>query len=297
MNPVDCEGAFAAYEAVRARLPTVRRRGPCDRLSDLSDLAERFDVFLLDAFGVLNIGETAIPGVPGRVAALQAAGKRVMVVSNAASYPQDVLIAKYARLGYDFGPEDVVSSRMATLSGLGDLHWGLIAAGGQGSQDLAGLRYEVLGDDPGAYDAVQGFLMLSSADWTEVRQSILEDSCARNPRPVVIGNPDIVAPREDGFSVEPGRYGHRLADATGIVPQFHGKPFASIYDLAFARLGNVDRTRALMVGDSLHTDILGGQVAGVQTALIAGHGFFAGREVRPFIEASGIAPDFVLDRP
>ncbi len=42
---------------------------------DLDALSDEIDTFLLDAFGVLNIGDTAIEGVPERVAGLQKAGK------------------------------------------------------------------------------------------------------------------------------------------------------------------------------------------------------------------------------
>ena len=103
--------AFDAYLGVEHRLPVASRQGACAPANNLDDIADRFDVFLLDAFGVLNIGESAIPGVPDRIARLQAAGKRVMVVTNAASYPHAALVAKYARLGYDFAPQDVISSR------------------------------------------------------------------------------------------------------------------------------------------------------------------------------------------
>ncbi|MEM7239878.1 MAG: HAD hydrolase-like protein, partial [Pseudomonadota bacterium] len=53
----------------------------------------------------------------------------------------------------------------------------------------------------------------------------------------------------------------------------------------------------VMVGDSLHTDILGGQIAGLKTALIAGYGFFAGADVEKAVGQSGISPDYILDRP
>ena len=62
------------------------------------------------------------------------------------------------------------------------------------------------------------FLLLGSAVWTEDRQEMLLDSLKRNSRPVYVGNPDIVAPREGGFSVEPGSFAHRLADTTGHFP-------------------------------------------------------------------------------
>ena len=293
--------AFFAYEAVRDRLPPVRRIGARETLGTLDDLADRYDIFMLDAFGVLNIGETAIEGVPERVAALQAAGKRVIVVSNAAGFPHWKLMEKYARLGYEFAPDDVVTSRKALLAGVRAAPpraWGLMATPSLGLADLDGIKVTYLQEDRHVYDDAEAFLLLGAAVWTETRQRLLEESLAANPRPVWVGNPDIVAPRENGFSAEPGFYAHRLATATGVSPVFFGKPFENIYDLAFAALGGkVDRERVLMVGDSLHTDILGGQTAGVATALISGFGFFAGSDEVAAIAKSGISPDYILARP
>lgn len=299
-NHLNMQEAFAAYERVRHRLPSVARNAACRRLPNLDAIADEIDVFLLDAFGVLNIGETAITGVPEQVARLQRAGKRVMVVSNAAGSPHADLIAKYKRLGYDFAPQDIITSRKTTLHRLNSeptRRWGLMAKKSLGRADLEHLDVTYLGCDAYTYDASEAFLLLGSADWTEEQQVMLEQSLGRESRPVYVGNPDIVAPREYGFSTEPGCFAHRLADATGVTPNFFGKPFGNIFDLVFSRLGDHDAMRTVMVGDSLHTDILGGQAAGIKTALVARYGFFAGYELDGPISASGIQPDYILERP
>ena len=74
------------------------------------------------------------------------------------------------------------------------------------------------------------------------------------------------------------------------------KPAPDMLNHALEQVG-LTASRALMVGDSLHTDILGAQVAGVRSALIAGYGFFAGQDAGSAIRRTGIAPDFVLERP
>jgi len=207
---------------------------------------------------------------------------------------------KYARLGYRFAPEDVITSRKTVLHALTSepqRRWGLMATESLGRADIAHLNATYLAEDRAAYDAADAFLMLGSAKWTEQRQALLEASILRNPREVYVGNPDIVAPRETGFSTEPGSYAHRLADRTGVKPRFFGKPFHNIFDLAFARLDAPALDRVVMVGDSLHTDILGGQAAGVKTALISGYGFFAGTDIDAPIASSGIQPDYILARP
>ena len=294
------QAALTAYEGARHRLPRGGAHHGSERARDLSQIADRFDAFLLDAFGVLNIGETAIAGTPDRVKDLQAAGKRVLVVSNAAGVPHPALIAKYTRLGYDFAPEDIVTSRatlIAALRAAPPRAWGLMASRAAGLGELSEFDVTWLSEDRAPYDAAEGFLLIGAAEWGEARQALLEASLRARPRPVWVGNPDIVAPREIGFSHEPGHFAHRLADATGIAPEFFGKPFGNIYDRAFARLGPIDRSRVLMVGDSLHTDILGAQAAGIASALIAGYGFFAGQDTDAAIESCQIAPDFILERP
>ena len=298
---ISTDMAFDAYEAVRHRLPPVDPSAEGPRYAaTLEEIADGFDVFLLDAFGVLNIGDSAIPGTCDRIETLRAAGKRVLVVSNAAGFPHAALMEKYSKLGYEFAPEDVITSRVALLAGLNgrrDVQWGLMATRSTGLRDLEDLNLIYLEEDPEAYTVVDGFLLVGSAAWTEERQTLLEAALKDRPRPVLVGNPDIVAPRESGFSIEPGHFAHRLADSTGVKPEFYGKPFADIYDIAFERLGPVDRSRVLMVGDSLHTDILGARTVGIASALIADYGFFAGHDAGKAVSASGIVPDFIVGRP
>ncbi|OZB16018.1 MAG: HAD family hydrolase [Rhodobacterales bacterium 34-62-10] len=297
--------AFATYQAVRHRLPQARFPAISHPAPDLTALIPSHDIFLLDAFGVLNVGEAAIPGAVDHVSALQQAGKHVMVVSNAAGYPKRLLMTRLARLGFDFNPDQVLSSREVLLHHLHQwppLRWGLMADPQYGLEELDGLHATILGDDPQRYDEAEGFAFLGSGTWTDHRQRLLTDSLHRRPRPVLVGNPDIVAPREGGLSLEPGHYAHLLADQTGTLPQFFGKPYPAIFDMALtraraARADVTDPARIVMVGDTLHTDILGGAAAGVQTALITGFGALVGMDVQSAITASGITPDLILPQP
>jgi HAD superfamily hydrolase (TIGR01450 family) len=288
----DAAWAVRAYEAVRHRLPPVEPAPAPRAVGGIAEIAERYDAVLLDAFGVLNVGETAIPGAPDAVAALQRAGKRALVLTNSASQPPEAALLKYRRLGFDFAPEDVISSRDALKLGLArrrERRWGAMAPQGARIAEL-GVHAKPLGDDPAAYDACDGFILLGSGGWTEQRQRLLTDALVRRPRAVLVGNPDIVAPRESGLTLEPGHFAHRLADETNVHPEFFGKPFANIFDLAFGRLGGIPRGRILMVGDTLHTDVLGGRHAGVETLLLTDFGLFAGTDTHCYMAATGIFP-------
>jgi len=289
----DTDWAFDQYELARGGMPRARFPERSELVGNLGDLAERFDVFLLDAFGVMNVGNTPVPGATGRVAALQAAGKQVMVLTNGASFPTSVSLAKYRRWGFDFTRSDVVSSRdalAAHLNRMPRLRWA-----GMAPQDPVfdglGVEFDLLQDDPETYDRAEGFLLVGTQSWSDSRQALLVASLRSNPRPVLVGNPDLVAPYEHGFNLQPGLYAHWLARDSGIKPQFMGKPFGGIFDIARQRIP--DNARVLMVGDTLHTDILGGAAAGFSTLLIEDHGLFKGKDVSGYIERSGIRPDFI----
>ena len=287
--------AWARYEAIRARLPAAAAR-PAPRKADgLLEVADDFDGFLFDSFGVLNVGEIAIPGAGDCQIALRRMGKPFRVLTNAASYTGDAALAKYRRMALDVARDEIVSSRDVTFAHLdrvaAGLRWGAIAAEGDDFADAGATQLFDLSDPGASWDDAEGFLFLSAARWTAALQDRLVAELVRRPRPVVVGNPDLVAPREDGLSVEPGFWAHDLQDRTGVVPRFFGKPFAEAFGIALGQLGP---GRYAMIGDTLHTDILGGQAAGLATILVTDHGLFAGRDTAPFIAESGIVPDIVM---
>jgi HAD superfamily hydrolase (TIGR01450 family) len=291
--------ACARYEAVRDRLPAARFPSDFAAVPDLSALADEIDAFVLDGFGVLNVGEAPVPGAAARLAALRALGKRLIVLTNGATQPVGAAVAKYARFDMPFAPEDVVSSRdalaLALAAAPAGMVWGFAATAASAIETLAPGAIP-LGDDPGAYDRAEGFALLSANDWTARRQALLVAALAARPRPLLVGNPDLVAPREDGLSLEPGFFAHAAQDATGVAAVFHGKPFPDVFDLAAARLpAGIDPRRVAMVGDTPHTDILGGAARGWRTVLVRRHGLLRTLDAAALIAETGITPDFVAE--
>ena len=100
---------------------------------------------------------------------------------------------------------------------------------------------------------------------------------AQRKVPMLVTNPDKVRP-DEGLPPMPGAIGdtyerfvwthhcHPVGDMTEDKAREYvkriGKPFAEVYDIA---LGNSDRSKAIMIGDALETDVVGGHVAGVGT--------------------------------
>ncbi|MEO1397487.1 MAG: TIGR01459 family HAD-type hydrolase [Pseudomonadota bacterium] len=283
--------AFSRYEAIRHRMPSAQFPDTSTNCSGLLELANKYDAFVLDSFGVLNVGDRAIPGAPECLEALRQQGKLLIVLTNAASYTHAKALERYHRLGFDFAPHEVVSSRDVAVARLDlvapTIRWGAIAAREDQFQDMNGGIIHWDGTED-----VDGFLLLSSSAFDDEALASLASALRGRNRPVVVANPDLVAPRETGLSKEPGYFAHELADALGIDPIFFGKPYPAAFEDALSRLPGVARSRIAMVGDTLHTNILGGQSCGLDTVLVENYGLFAGEDVEKYISDSGIVPTY-----
>lgn len=288
--------AFNRYQQILDRLPRATCTGESLPIGDLSGIEDQFDVFIFDAFGVLNVGETPIEGAALRIEKLRQAGKQIVLLTNSASQPRQKIKEHFSSLGFDFAFKEIVTSRDILIVALADydpeIKWGVIASD---PLSFADLPCKTIPLDRATISDADGFIFLRITEWTSDSHEELINALRAHPRPVLIGNPDLVGPRENSFSRQPGYFAHDIWDRTGIVPQFFGKPYANAFDLVRERLGDHgSEKRVVMAGDTLHTDILGAAAAGFSTALVTGQGVMRGLDVKSCIETSGIHPDFIL---
>lgn len=284
---------FERYEEIRKRMPKTSTPKKFQDINSLLDIAEKGYTFVFDAFGVLNVGETLIPGADKRLDQLRSIGCNIRILTNAASYDRNGAIDKFKRLGLSVKADEIVTSRDAALLCLGSGTWGAIAAPDDQLSDIPN-DFIRIGHDPSDFDCVDGFVFLSSFGWTNNQQKLLTQSLLRRQRPVLIANADLVAPRDNGFSLEPGNFGHLLLDQGVKDVSFFGKPFPKVYDLLEQTLGEVDQDKIIMCGDSLHTDVIGAAARGWKTVLVTRDGLFAGFDTRDFCKRSNLYPDWRL---
>ena len=301
-DAITLEDIIRIYEALRPQMPAAPQdAAPPRRIERLMDILDHVEALVLDGFGVINIGVTPIDGI---LEFLDAAARRdiaVMVLTNGAGQPAETSWQKYRNWGLDLAREQVVSSRdslEAELAGL--TAGGVVASMGPLARPL-GVAGELAFDDPQMFAQATHFAFLGAIGWTETHQAALEAALATGGRHLLVANPDISAPQEGGFSAEPGYWAARAAQATGIRPQWFGKPHAGAFDLVLARLEAVygrrfDRAKVAMVGDSLHTDILGGAAAGMQSVLLTGYGLFSNGGADDMVRACGITPHWIAER-
>ena len=295
---LDAEAILRCFGQVR--LPAPVRKGKAEPAAGLVALAGRYDAFILDGYGVINVGPEPIPGIVETVRALRAAGRAVMVLTNGAGLPSRHTARRYAKWGLDVPEHLVVSSRDALEASLAARPrpglWGVVARP-DSRLDTLPVETVLLEDDEAPYRRAAGFIILNSEHWSLARHKLLADALREAPRPVLVANPDVSAPYPDErFSAEPGYWALRLEAETGLRCEPYGKPFAPAFELALSRLGRaaVKRERVAMVGDGLYTDVLGGLAAGLGTVLVTDHGLLKGLDWRAAIARSGIVPDYVI---
>ena len=83
----------------------------------------------------------------------------------------------------------------------------------------------------------------------------------------VATNGDAVITLEDGIAPESGPLVAALENASGIPATIMGKPQAAMIDSAIDTLG-CKKSECIIIGDNLETDILAGNNAGIDSALI-----------------------------
>ena len=297
---LDPESILDCYE--RARLPAPTRKGRAEPAENLLALLDRYDAFILDGYGVINLGPEPIPGIGDTVRALRAAGREVIVLTNGAGRPSRHAARRYAGWGLDIPEQRVVSSRDALEASLAARPrpglWGVMALPDSELETLP-VETALLEEDEALYRCAAGFIFIRSEGWGTARHQLLAKALRASPRPVLVANPDVSAPYPDGrYSAEPGYWALRIEAETGVRCELFGKPFGPAFELALSRLGGagVRRERVAMVGDGLYTDILGGLAAGLGTVLVTDHGLLKGFDWKARAARAGIFPDHVIPR-
>ena len=299
-DAITLDDVIAIYEGLRPVMPVPATNGDQRRLDRLIDVLPHVDAMLLDGFGVINVGWQPVDGIHDFLAAAAAQDVAIMVLTNGAGQGADSTWAKYCDWGLDIARDQVVSSRDALEADLARVASGrIVGALGPTSRPLGLEGEETFADEDALFERPDCFAFLGAAGWEESHQARLVSALGKGGRGLLVANPDVSAPLGDIFSAEPGYWAARAMQETGVQPQWYGKPHGLAFDLVLAaletRMGRqFDRRRVAMVGDSLHTDILGASAAGLQSVLVTGYGLFRDGGSDEMISACGIAPDWIV---
>ena len=283
--------------------PPVRNPAEAPRrIAGIHEILDQFDLIMLDSYGVLCRGVKAIDGAVEAIAMMRQQGKAFCVVSNDTMTNQYIAAEKYAGRGFDFANEEVVTSLDVTESWLATIdepaRWGVIAPLPHPTDKLLQGMVRLNETNGVIPEQVDSLLFMVGTGWTQEMQDNLVQSGQGRQFTMAVGNPDMGAPYFiDGnihINATPGYFLDNLVEATSQTtdPLLFGKPGKTIFQTVAERHGITDPSRVLMVGDTLYTDILGGNAMGFKTLLLE-CGVYMGSDVDKAIADAGIAPDFI----
>ena len=260
------------------------------RLTGIGGFAADYDGLIIDLWGVLHDGFAAYPGAIATLAALQSAGKRTLLLSNA---PRRVapLVEQMAAMGIGrdlyhhlLTSGEAVHGALARRDDpfFAELGRRLYAMGPRQDDNIfAGLDYESVELD-------QADFILDTGPWGDETVEDFLPALRRGIErglPMICANPDRVVVRAGRALPCAGALADRYEQMGGQVA-WRGKPDIAIYEESLALLGT-DRGRTLCVGDGMPTDILGAVTSGLDSVLVT-RGIH-GAELGPGLEAARLA--------
>ena len=236
----------------------------------LSSVADAYDLFLVDQWGVLHDGTKLHDGSKEALHALRQADKRIVLISNSSKRVE------------------ISEARLGALGIERDCYDGMVTSGEMGWHAMRTRRDSFYADigrrcflftwdgDNSILDgqdleevetiAEAEFLILAGTNATETNyEDFLQEGAARN-LPMVCLNRDFVSVSPEGELIEcSGKLAQRYEELGGAVRSY-GKPGRDIYDACMALAPGA--TAPLMIGDSLHHDIAGANTVGIDSVLI-----------------------------
>jgi len=242
------------------------------QLDTLKDVVANYDLFLLDLWGVVHDGSHLYPGVKATLEMLKAEGKKVIFISNAPRRSHKVK----AVLGTLGVTEDLYIDTIS--SGEVGFHWL------QNGKAPWGKKYFYIGPskdadvldglpDTRVDDIKQADYLLNvgfgSEDQTKDDFTMILRAARALELPMLCLNPDLEVVKITGERFPCAGVIGKQYEAMGGTVTWFGKPYADIYDFCLTR-ASAPKNRILAVGDSLETDIPGGQYYGIDTLLITG---------------------------
>lgn len=224
--------------------------------------------FAFDLDGCIWAGATLLPGARELVEALRAAGRGVVFVTNSSRERAGGIAARLAALGIPAKAGDV----LAALDLLGEAirrQVGATTVLPLGTREMR----EVL--------EAAGHTAVDFDDWRRAKVVAVGNDplfdfgrLRAASRAVAAGATLVTVNLDPRLPVAPGEFdpgcgalAEAVAVAGGARPVVVGKPHAPIFEMALERLG-CRPPEAVMVGDSLTTDIAGGRAAGMATVWV-----------------------------
>lgn len=275
-------------------------------IEDFREIIDNYEVVFFDAFGVLKNYGGLVPGIERTFEYLEESGKEYYIVTNDASRSPAQLAESYHKKGLHAITSDrIISSGMLTKEFLDlKVDEGIVAY--LGTDDSAHyIESEGLHTLPVSqitaenFDKVNALVFLDDEgfDWcNDLNKTV--NLLRRRTIPAIVANTDFAYPvNVNEIAVAIGGIAAMVETIVGKKFIRFGKPDSQMFMFAYDLIREyrpISKKEIVMVGDTLQTDILGGNKFGLDTVLVlSGNTLPADAQTR--ITSTGIVPTYICD--
>ena len=244
----------------------------------LSQIADRYDAVLCDVWGVVHNGQRHFAEACDALTRFRQAGGTVVLITNAPR-PSRPILSQLDTLGVPRSTYDgMVTSGDVTLAFIAERKSAPLYHIGperdltlfEISAEQTGIVPRLSALDEADYVVVTGL----NDDQTETPDNYAAELEIMRDRSLdmISANPDLVVHVGDRLIYCAGALAQAYEERGGRVLQA-GKPFAPIYERAFAMAGRgraapLERGRVLAIGDAMRTDIAGADAFGIDSLFV-----------------------------
>ncbi len=277
------------------------------KIKQFQEVAKKYKVIFFDAYGVLKNYSGSVEGVGETFRWLEDEGKSYYIITNDASRSPQALADQYHQIGHtNVEASHIVSSGMLARKFLRHkVKTGTVAYIGPKSAAyfMESIGLEALHISSVHLDDVEHIKALAllddeGFDW-EVDLNKAANLLRFRNIPAVVANTDLGYPSSQrNVAIAIGGIAEMIEKLVNKVFIKFGKPDAQMFNFAFNHFADhgveAELHEVLMVGDTLTTDIVGGNKYGLDTALV-----FTGNtlkeDAKMLIRATGITPTYLME--
>ncbi len=267
---------------------------------------KKYKVIFFDAYGVLKNYKGLIPGVEKTFEYLDHEKKEYFVITNDASRSPEQLALSFNDIGLtSIKTDHIISSGMLAKEYLDlKVKKGIVAYLGTENSahyiESSGLRtLPIRAIDEKNIDDVNAIVLLDDEgfDWySDLNKAV--NILRKRTIPAIVANTDNIYPvAKNDVSIAIGGIATMIESIVGKRFLRFGKPDSQIFIFAYAhvrRFKPVGKSEILMIGDTLHTDIIGANKFGLDTMLVL-TGNTSPDDAETRIKATGIIPDYICE--
>ena len=266
----------------------------------LEDLADQFDAFFIDQFGVLMDASGPYPFAIDAIKRLSEYNKPIVLLSNSGKRAIENC-ERLERLGFDLNlfTAVITSGEVAYWTIKNKIEDGnfikpkiYLISRDADTSPIDGLSCEIA-----KYTDEADYLIIAGSESDTKPLSYytsLLEPMANKEVPAFCTNPDLVMLTPNGTSFGAGLIAKEYEETGGSVTWF-GKPHPLIYKFALNKIPNIEPQKVLCIGDSVEHDIRGSFNANCSSALVK-TGIAATKQEEELINSLNFSdtPNFII---